>query len=260
MISKIYPVSFLFVFVLFLTGGQLFAQQPIPIKKSGKKVLFVLTSHDQKGNTGEKTGYFLSEAAHPWAVLHDAGYQIDFVSPEGGNPPVDAFNLKDSINKRFWTDSLTHQKLIHTLTPDKVTPEDYAAIFYAGGHGAMWDFPQNQALAKIAAQIYEHGGIIGAVCHGPAALVNIRLADGHYLVDGKKLCGFTNSEERAKHLDKVVPFLLEDKLRQRGGFFEQSAPFQPHVTIDEHLITGQNPASATGVGKAMLKALATLPD
>lgn len=220
-----------------------------------KKILFVLTSHADKGNTGEKTGYFLSEAAHPWAVLHDGGYDIDFVSPKGGNPPVDAFNLEDSINRRFWQDSATHQKLIHSRTPDQIHAADYAAIFYAGGHGAMWDFPENKTLAAIAASIYEQGGIVAAVCHGPAALVNLKLSNGKYLVSGKKISAFTDAEEKARDLDHVVPFLLEQKLIQRGARFEKAAPFQPKVIVDGRLITGQNPASATGVGQAIIQAL-----
>ena len=220
-----------------------------------KKILFVVTSHDKKGNTGEATGYFLSEAAHPWAVLHNTGYCIDFVSPQGGNPPVDAFDLKDSINNRFWNDKQTHEKLTHSLKPSQVNPEDYCAIFYAGGHGAMWDFPDDNGLAKIAATIYEKGGIVSAVCHGPAALVNIRLKDGSYLVKDKRISGFTNEEEALKQLDKVVPFLLETKLIERGGKFEKSSAFTPHVSVDERLITGQNPASATAVGNAILEKL-----
>ena len=220
-----------------------------------KRIVFVVTSHDKKGNTGETTGYFLSEVAHPWAVLHDAGYQIDFVSPKGGNPPVDAFDLKDSINYRFWMDKDTHQRLTHSFSPKQINPSDYCAIFYAGGHGAMWDFPENKQLAKIAASIYEKGGIVAAVCHGPAALINIQLNNGKLLIQDKKLTGFTNEEETLKHLEKVVPFLLESKLKNGGGKFEKSAPFKPHVTVDGRLITGQNPASATGVGQAILQAL-----
>ena len=222
---------------------------------ASKKILFVLTSHDKKGSTGEATGYFLSEAAHPWAVLHDAGYQIDFVSPKGGNPPVDAFDLKDSINNRFWQDSKTHQKLTHSLQPSQINPKDYCAIFYAGGHGAMWDFPNNKRLASIAASIYTSGGLVAAVCHGPAALLNIQEASGRYLIQGKKITGFTNEEETLKKLDKVVPFLLESQLSKRGAAFEKTTPFKAHVVVDGRLITGQNPASATGVGQAILSAL-----
>lgn len=220
-----------------------------------KKILFVVTSHGTKGNTGEKTGYYLGEVSHPWEVLHEAGYEIDFVSPQGGNPPVDGFDLSDPVNKKFWEDSVYHEKITNTLTPDKINPEDYAAIFYAGGHGAVWDLPSNEAIANIATQIYERDGLVGAVCHGPAGIVNIRLSDGEYLVRGKKVNGFTNEEEELVKLTEVVPFLMEDKLKERGGIYEKSAPWQPHVTVDGRLITGQNPQSAKGVGEAMKKAL-----
>lgn len=221
-----------------------------------KKILFVVTSHGTKGNTGEKTGYYLGEVSHPWEVLHEAGYEIDFVSPQGGNPPVDGFDLSDPVNKKFWEDSVYHEKITNTLTPDKINPEDYVAIFYAGGHGAVWDLPSNDAIANIATQIYERIGLVGAVCHGPAGIVNIRLSDGEYLVSGKKVNGFTNEEEELVKLTDVVPFLMEDKLKERGGIYEKSAPWQPHVTVDGRLITGQNPQSAKGVGEAMKKALA----
>lgn len=220
-----------------------------------KKILFVVTSHGTKGNTGEKTGYYLGEVSHPWEVLHEAGYEIDFVSPEGGNPPVDGFDLSDPVNKKFWEDRVYHEKITNTLTPDKINPEDYAAIFYAGGHGAVWDLPSNEAIANIAAQVYENNGLVGAVCHGPAGIVNIRLSNGEYLVSGKKVNGFTNEEEELVKLTDVVPFLMEDKLKERGGIYEKSAPWQPHVTVDGRLITGQNPQSAKGVGEAMKKAL-----
>lgn len=224
-------------------------------KDMKKKILFVVTSHGTKGNTGEKTGYYLGEVSHPWEVLHEAGYEIDFVSPQGGNPPVDGFDLSDPVNKKFWEDSVYHEKITNTLTPDKINPEDYVAIFYAGGHGAVWDLPSNDAIAGIATQIYERDGLVGAVCHGPAGIVNIRLSDGEYLVRGKKVNGFTNEEEELVKLTDVVPFLMEDKLKERGGIYEQSAPWQPHVTVDGRLITGQNPQSAKGVGEAMKKAL-----
>ncbi|MGV3765005.1 MAG: type 1 glutamine amidotransferase domain-containing protein [Chitinophagaceae bacterium] len=220
-----------------------------------KKILFVVTSHDTKGSTGEKTGYYLGEVSHPWEVLADAGYEIDFLSPKGGNPPVDGFDLSDPVNKKFWEDSVYHEKITNTLTPEKVNPEAYAAIFYAGGHGAVWDLPSNDAIANIAAQIYENNGLVAAVCHGPAGIVNVKLSNGEYLVSGKKVNGFTNEEEELVKLTNVVPFLMEDKLKERGGKYEKSAPWQPHVTVDGRLITGQNPQSAKGVGEAMKKAL-----
>ncbi|MDO4229355.1 MAG: type 1 glutamine amidotransferase domain-containing protein [Capnocytophaga sp.] len=220
-----------------------------------KKILFVLTSHGTKGSTEEPTGYYLSEVSHPWEVLHKAGYEIDFVSPKGGNPPVDGFKLEDPVNKALWEDKTYKKKLENTLTPAQVKPENYAAIFYAGGHGTMWDFPHNEALAKIASKIYENGGVVSGVCHGPAGLVNIKLSNGEYLVKGKKINAFTNEEEIAVKLENVVPFMLEDKLKERGAIFEKSAMWQPHITVSERVITGQNPQSAKGVGEAILKEL-----
>lgn len=227
-------------------------------KKMKQKILFVVTSHDKKGNTGEPTGYYLGEVSHPWEVLHEAGYEIDFVSPQGGKAPVDGFNLDDATNKKFWEDKKYRNKVEHTMKPSEVDPKAYAAIFYAGGHGAMWDLADNGALVSIAAAIYDNGGIVSAVCHGPAGLVNIRLSNGQYLVKDKKINGFTNEEERAVKLENVVPFLLEDKLIERGGKFEKSGLWQPHVTVDQRLITGQNPQSAKGVGEAILKELKKL--
>ena len=223
--------------------------------KMNKKILFVVTSHDTKGSTGEKTGYYLGEVSHPWKVLTDAGYEIDFVSPKGGNPPVDGFDLSDPDNKTFWEDKKYHQKISNSLRPDQVKPTEYVAIFYAGGHGAMWDLPENKDLAAITARIYEQNGVVAAVCHGPAGLVNIQLSNGKYLVEGKKVNGFSNEEEELVKLTHVVPFLLEDQLKARGGVYEQSAPWQPHVTVDQRLITGQNPQSAKAVGEAIKKAL-----
>jgi putative intracellular protease/amidase len=237
---------------LLVTGAQ---AQTVKNKTMKKKILFVVTSHDKKGSTGEPTGYYLSEVSHPWEVLHNAGYEIDFVSPKGGKAPVDGFDLADPVNKAFWENTEYHNKIEHTLTPAQVKTADYAAIFYAGGHGAMWDLADDKALAQVAAKIYESNGVVAAVCHGPAGLVNIKLDNGKYLIDGKKVNGFTNEEEAAVKMDKVVPFSLEDKLKERGGKYEKSGEWQQHVTIDGRLITGQNPQSAKGVGEAILKTL-----
>jgi len=220
-----------------------------------KKILFVVTSHDKKGSTGESTGYYLGEVAHPWEVLHKAGYEIDFVSPEGGTPPVDGFDLKDQVNKEFWENKEYKNKIDHSMKPSEVNPGKYSAIFYAGGHGAMWDFADNTELASIATEIYENGGIVAGVCHGPAGLVNIRLHNGKYLVDGKRINAFTNEEEAEVKLTNVVPFLLEDKLKERGAKFEKSQPWQNFAVSDQRVITGQNPQSAKSVGEEILKEL-----
>lgn len=220
-----------------------------------KKILFVVTSHDKKGSTGENTGYYLGEVSHPWEVLHKAGYEIDFVSPKGGTPPVDGFDLKDPVNKEFWENKKYRNKIDHSLKPSQVNPKDYSTIFYAGGHGAMWDLADNTELSVIASKIYENGGIVAGVCHGPAGLVNIKLSNGKYLVDGKNINAFTNEEESAVKLTDIVPFLLEDKLIERGAKFEKSGLWQNHVVTDQRVITGQNPQSAKSVGEAILKVL-----
>lgn len=215
-----------------------------------KKILMVLTSHGTLGNTGKTTGFYVSEASHPYHVfVHQANYTVDLVSPLGGEPPRDGEDDSDPLNQTF-LDEMAEQ-LANTMTPDQVNPTDYDAIFYAGGHGTMWDFPDDKALAEIAAHIYEAGGVVGAVCHGPAALVNISLSNGQYLVDGKKLTSFTNDEEKAMELDAEVPFLLESKLVERGAEFRQAPNFEAHVETGERLVTGQNPASAQAVATQM---------
>lgn len=219
------------------------------------KILIALTSHGQLGDTGKDTGYYVSEAAHPYHVFVEAGYDVDFVSPQGGEPPMDGLDTSDSLQKAFTESPDVTGKLRYTKRPDEIDGEDYDAIFYAGGHGTMWDFPDNGRLATIAASIYMNGGVVAAVCHGPAGLINVRLGDGSYLVEGKQVSAFTNEEEAAVELDDVVPFLLESKLIERGAEFEKSSKFEPHVTVSDHLVTGQNPASAQGVAEQVVKLL-----
>lgn len=206
------------------------------------------------GDTGKDTGYWLSEVTHPWSVL-SSEYEIDVVSPQGGRPPVDGFDLSDPINKKYWDDPEWQEKMSTTKVPDDITPSEYAAIFYAGGHGAMWDFPENKRLAEIAASIYENGGYVAAVCHGPAGLLNIKLSDGSYLIKGKRLDSFTNEEERLNGTASVVPFLLQSQLEQRGCIFDQMAPWSDHVVVDGRLVTGQNPQSALSLAKTLLPLL-----
>lgn len=219
-----------------------------------EKILFVVTSHGELGDSGRKTGYFLSEVTHPWSVLCEK-YDIDVVSPKGGRPPVDGFNLEDPINRKFWDNPEWQDRMSATMTPDEVNPEEYKAIFYAGGHGAMFDFPDNKKLAEIAASIYDKGGIVAAVCHGPAGLLPIMLPDNSYLIKGKKFDCFTNAEEDANGTTKYMPFLLQTALQDKGGIFDGAAPWSDHVVIDGRLITGQNPQSALSLGKALLAAL-----
>lgn len=220
-----------------------------------KKILFVVTSHDQLGNTGKTTGYYLSEVSHPWKVITEAGYEIDFMSPKGGKAPYDegGFDMDDPVSKEFWDNKKYRTKIENTLKPSEITPEDYSAIYYAGGHGTMWDFPDNEEIASIAAKIYKNKGCVAAVCHGPAALLNIKLSNGKHLISGKKINSFTNAEEEAIKLQDVVPFALETALIDKGAIFEKSDLWQEHIVVDSRLITGQNPASAKGVGEAILQ-------
>lgn len=220
-----------------------------------KKILFVITSHGTKGNTGQPTGYYLGEVTHAWKELRDAGYEIDFVSPKGGESPVDGMDLKDPVNKEFMEDQQYQYKITHSMRPSDVNVNEYDAIYFAGGHGTMWDFPDNGELQKLASQIYENGGVVGAVCHGPSALVNVKLNNGRYLVEGKKVNAFTDEEEKEVKLDNVVPFMLESKLIERGAKFEKAGKWQEKVVVDDRLVTGQNPASAKGVGKEMVRVL-----
>ncbi len=219
------------------------------------KILFVLTSHSEMGNTGEKTGYHLSEVTHPWKVLHEAGYEIDFVSPEGGHAPVTAFDLSDDINNEFWQNEKYRNRVEKTHKPTEIKPSEYKAIFFAGGHGTVWDFPENKELQKIAATIYESGGIVSSICHGAAALINLKLRDGSYLIDGKDVNSFTDEEEREAGNEKIVPYLVESKLRERGANFHQAAKGEAKVVVDGRLITGQNPASATTLGETLKREL-----
>lgn len=220
-----------------------------------KKILFALTSHDRKGNTGQPTGFYLPEAAHPWAVLAAAGFEIDFVSPKGGNPPMDGADSADPVSRKFLDSREVVRKIGSTPAPGQVDAADYSAILFVGGHGTMWDFPDDRSLARLAASIYEAGGVVGAVCHGPAALVNLRLSNGDYLVTGKQVAAFTDDEERAVNLDGVVPFLLATTLRERGAIHVAAPNWQANVIVDGRLVTGQNPASAEGVGREMARLL-----
>jgi putative intracellular protease/amidase len=222
-----------------------------------KKVLLVVTSHGTLGDTGRKTGFYLSEVTHPYDVFTRAGLDIDFVSPKGGKAPMDGVNLEDPLNKAFLENPQTLALVENTLNPDRVDPSQYQAIFYAGGHGTMWDFPNHEKLAKIAATIYEQGGVVAAVCHGPAGLVNIKLSNGEYLIADKNVTSFTNEEEEAVELTKVVPFLLESELIERGAKFSGAPKFAPHVIVSARVVTGQNPASATGVGEAVVNLISS---
>jgi len=228
---------------------------------STPRIAFVLTSHDTLGDTGNDTGYFLSEVAHPYLVLHEAGAEIDFISPEGGPVPMDpsSRDLEDKGNATFLRLEGMEDALNSTTAAADVDPADYDAIYFAGGHGTMWDFPDNEALQHLTAAIYEDGGAVGAVCHGPAGLVNVHLSDGSRLIDGKRVSCFTDAEEHEVELQDVVPFLLETTLRKHGATIEKAGNWEASVAVDGRLVTGQNPASAEGVGEALARILRERP-
>jgi putative intracellular protease/amidase len=218
------------------------------------RILIALTSHGDLGGV-RGTGFYLPEAAHPWHVFRKAGYDTDLVSPQGGEPPRDGVDLSDPVQRAFIDDAEMSRQLTATRRADEVSAGDYAAILYAGGHGSMWDFPGHAGLAVLARDIYEAGGVVAAVCHGPAGLVNVTLSDGSYLVAGKEVSAFTNDEEAAVGLTGVVPFLLQTVLEERGAKHVGAANFEPHVSVDGRLVTGQNPASATGVAEQVVAVL-----
>jgi len=227
------------------------------VNQESKKILIVLTNHNKLGNTGKKTGFYLDEVAHPYAVFTKAGFDVDFVSPTGEEAPIDpkSYNLDDPLNKQFIENKTVMAQVKDTLSPKEINLNQYSAIFFAGGHGVMWDLPNNKELSKITAAIYEKGGVVGAVCHGPAGLVNVKLSNGNYLVAGKEVAAFTNEEEEAVKLTEEMPFLLESKLIERGANHTEADNFQSHVVVSGNLVTGQNPASATKTAEEMVKLL-----
>lgn len=231
---------------------------------SDMKALIVVTSHDQLGNTGRKTGFYFDEMAHPYWALVDVGLAVDIASIQGGAAPHDPGSLADDPGKRppavtrFLTSPAAMAKIRNTLPIADVDPDRYAVMFLPGGHGTMWDFPQSEALAEAIGRAYERGAVIGAVCHGPAGLVGARRADGRPLVEGLRINSFTDAEELAVGLAETVPFLLESRLRELGAKFESAPNFQPKVVRDGRLVTGQNPASVPLVARELLSALEEL--
>lgn len=223
-----------------------------------RHVLLALTSHTQLGRTGRLTGFHLADAAHPWRVFANAGYRVRLVSPQGDRPHPDGADVTDPIQMEFLNDTSVAGQLANMLTPDDVDPADYDAILYAGGHGAMWDFPTSAALMGVARSVYEAGGVVGGVGHGVSGLVNVALSDGSYLVAGRQVAAFSNGEELCVGLRDVVPFLLQSRLEARGARYTAAPEFSPHVVVDGRLVTGQNPASASEVGQAIVSVLCGL--
>ena len=227
-------------------------------KKSMKKVLFVVTSNDKLGNTGEKTGFWSEELAAPYYELLDKGVEITIATPLGGQPPIDPKSADPASatedTKRFDADKTLQEKLKHTVKLSTINQKDYDAVFYPGGHGPLWDLVEDKNSIALIESFYTHKKPVAFVCHAPAVLKNVKV-NGEFLVKGKKVTGFTNEEEEAVGLTKVVPFLLEDALTQNGAKFSKIANWQPYAVEDGLLITGQNPASSKLVAGKLLEKL-----
>lgn len=227
-------------------------------KKGMKKVLFVVTSNDKLGNTGEKTGFWSEEFAAPYYELLDQGVDITIASPLGGQPPIDPKSADPASatedTKRFDADKVLQEKLKNTLKLSTVDQKDYDAVFYPGGHGPLWDLVEDKSSIALIESFYTNKKPVAFVCHAPAVLKNVKV-NGEYLVKGKKVTGFTNAEEEAVGLTKVVPFLLEDALASNGAIFSKGENWQPYAVADGLLITGQNPASSKLVAAKLLQEL-----
>lgn len=216
----------------------------------------VLTSVDEIG--GKPTGYTLSEAAHPWKVFRDAGHVVDFGSPLGGTPPVDPNSEHDEVTDEFENDATVQAGLKNTAKLEFVETDQYDALYLVGGHGTMVDFRGNPHLARIVQEMADGGAIVSAVCHGPSGLLDVELANGLRIVEGRKVSAFTDSEEKAIGLAPTMPFLLSSELEAQGAELVAAEDWAEQVSVDDLLVTGQNPASAAGVAKEVVKILTTL--
>ena len=224
------------------------------------KILMVLTSHDRLGETGEKTGFWLEEFAAPYYVFKDAGMDVVLASPKGGQPPLDprsdAPDAQTGSTRRFRADAGAQQALATTLRLGEVQGSDYDAVCYPGGHGPLWDLANDRDSIALIESTDAAVKPLGLVCHAPGALVKVRAANGQPLVAGRRVTGFTNSEEAAVGLSAVVPFLIEDEFIRLGGHYQKGPDWQAHVVTDGRLVTGQNPGSSEGVAQALLSLLA----
>lgn len=223
------------------------------------KVLMVLTSHDQLGNTGKKTGFWLEEFAAPYYAFKDAGAGIVLASPLGGQPPLDPKSdlpeFQTEMTHRFKADPQAQQALASTVLLAEVKQEDFDTVFYPGGHGPLWDLAESAQSIALIESFERAGKPIGFVCHAPAALRYVKAANGESLIKGRKVTGFTNSEEAAVELTDVVPFLIEDEFNSQQAIYQKGPDWAPFVVRDGTLITGQNPASSEGVAQALLEML-----
>ncbi|MGE8618421.1 MAG: type 1 glutamine amidotransferase domain-containing protein [Achromobacter spanius] len=224
------------------------------------KVLIVLTSHDQLGNTGRKTGFWLEELAAPYYTFKDAGADIVLASPQGGQPPLDPKSNEPSFQteftRRFEADAAANQQLANTVRLDSVSQADFDTVFYPGGHGPLWDLAEDGNSISLIESFIEAGKPVALVCHAPGVLRHVKSADGKPLVAGKQVTGFTNTEEDGVGLTEVVPFLVEDELKAKGGVYSKGPDWGSYVVTDGLLITGQNPASSLEAAAVLMKRFA----
>ena len=222
-------------------------------------VLFVLTSHDKLGDTGKKTGFWIEEFASPYYSLLDKGVNITIATPKGGQAPIDPSSNTDDAQteatKRYWDDTEAQERIANTKKLSAMKASDFDAVFYPGGHGPLWDLANDATSIQLIETFNEQEKPIGFVCHAPAALKNVKGKDGSPLVKGKKVTGFTNSEEKAVQLTDVVPFLVEDMLKENGGIYSKKEDWAAYAVQEGNLITGQNPASSELVAEKLLAAL-----
>lgn len=225
-----------------------------------KRVLIIVTSNEQMGASGKTTGIWAEELAAPYLSMLDAGFEVEIASPQGGPVPFDPSSVKlrggnDPVLERFFADEVAQGKVADTLAVAEAKVDDFDAVMFPGGHGTMWDLPNNEDVTRVVEEAYRSGKIIGAVCHGIAGLVSAKRPDGLSILHGKRVNSFTNDEEIAAGLDDVVPFKLESRVRELGGHFEKAGNFQPFAVRDGKLITGQNPASSALVAKYVIESL-----
>ncbi|MGE8426699.1 MAG: type 1 glutamine amidotransferase domain-containing protein [Sphingobacterium sp.] len=229
------------------------------MKKDKLKVLVVLTSHDQLGDTGEKTGFWIEEFAAPYYVLQDSGVDVTIASPKGGQPPIDPKSalpdFQTEATKRFDADKELQIKLANSIPLDHINEQDYDAVFYPGGHGPLWDLTNDKTSIALIESFWAHNKPVAAVCHAPAVFRYVKDGNGQPLVKDKKVTGFSNSEEEAVQLTDVVPFLVEDELVKLGAQYSKREDWHSYVVKDGHLITGQNPGSSEETAKALFTLL-----
>jgi len=223
------------------------------------KILIVLTSHSDLGDSGKKTGFWIEEFAAPYYVLADAGANLTIASPKGGQPPVDpkseSPDAQTPATERFYTDNEAIDKVAHSIQLSEVNQADYDAVFYPGGHGPLWDLANDEHSIQLIEGFYNHQKPVAFVCHAPAALLKVKAENGEPLVKGKKVTGFSNTEEEVVGLTKIVPFLLEDELQKLGAKYSKGDNWSSFVKKDGLLITGQNPASSAEVARLLLSAI-----